>query len=149
MAEAVVSQINGAVSGNVATKSDIELVQSEIERLRVATKSDIERLGASTKSDIERLEASTKSDIERLKASTKSDIERLEASTKSEFEHLEAFTKSEFELVRKDIEYLATKEEVKDLIIDIQKQMNSQMRWIVGSVFGAAGLLFAALKLFG
>ena len=57
--------------------------------------------------------------------------------------------------LRKDIEHLATREElknhmldVKDQMIDIQKQMNTQLKWIVVSIFGAAGLLFAALKFF-
>lgn len=83
MAEEMASQINGAISGNVATKSDIELVQSDIE------------------------------------------------------------------LLRKDIEHLATKEEVKDLMIEIQKLMNTQLKWIIGMFVAGFGLLFAALKFFG
>lgn len=58
-------------------------------------------------------------------------------------------TKSDIELVRKDIEHLVTKEEVKDLMIEIQKLMNTQLKWIIGMFVAGFGLLFAALKFFG
>ena len=60
VAEEVANQINGAISGTVATKSDIE-------HLQASTKADIELLRQDTKADIERLEASTKADIELLR----------------------------------------------------------------------------------
>ena len=50
MAEAVVSQINGAVSGNVATKSDIELLQKDLERL--ASKDKVNELKTEIKGEI-------------------------------------------------------------------------------------------------
>ena len=70
-------------------------------------------------------------------------------ATKSDIERLEASTKSDIELVRKDIERLATREEVKDLMIEIQKLMNTQLKWIIGMFVAGFGLLFAALKFFG
>ena len=82
-ADAVVGLLAEDLSGNIATKSDIEL-------LRAATRSDIELLGAATKSDIELLGAATKRDIELLGAAAKSDIELLRADTKSEIELLRA-----------------------------------------------------------
>ncbi len=55
---------------NLATKSDIVVLKSDIAELRTATKSDIAEL----KSDIAELTAATKSDIAELRAATKSDI---------------------------------------------------------------------------
>ena len=71
-AEALVQVINGAITGNVATKSDIE-------NLQVSTKSDID----SVRSDIENLREITKVDIENLQASTKSEIELLREEIKT------------------------------------------------------------------
>ena len=44
LAEEMASQINGAVSGAVATKADVELLRGNIERLEATTKADVERL---------------------------------------------------------------------------------------------------------
>lgn len=60
LAKEMASQINGAISGTVATKGDIK-------RLEASTKADLERVGASTKVEIERLGVSTKTDFEQLR----------------------------------------------------------------------------------
>ena len=98
-ADAVVGLLAEDVSGNIATKSDIEM-------LREATKSDIELLKAATESDIELLRADTKSELELLKTDMKGDIESLRADTKSDLELLRAETKSEFELFRAEVRAL-------------------------------------------
>ena len=76
-----------------------------------------------------------------------------DVAIKSDIEQLRKDTKSEFELVRKDIGTLATREELKDLTIEIQKMMNTQLRWIIATFLaaflGAVGLLFTLIKLFG
>ena len=81
VAEEVANQINGAISGTVATKSDIE------------------RLGASTKADFERLEASTKADFERLETSTKADIGLL----RKDMEVMDSGLRTEIQSVRTEM----------------------------------------------
>jgi len=61
---------------NLATKSDIVVLKSDIAELRAATKSDIAEL----KSDIAELRVATKSDIAELRAETKSDIAVLKSN---------------------------------------------------------------------
>ena len=84
VAAAIVASIGVALGDGVATKADIEALQtatkSDIEALKTATKADIEALKAATKSDIDALKA----DIDDLKASTKSDIETAIGTVKSE-----------------------------------------------------------------
>jgi hypothetical protein len=75
----------------LATKSDIGLLKTDIEQLRLATKSDIEQLRLATKADIGVL----KSDIEQLRLATKSDIEQLRLANKAEFEKQAEATKAE------------------------------------------------------
>ena len=87
-ADAVVGLLAEDVSGNIATKSDIEL------------------LGADTKSEIELLKTDMKSDVELLRTDMKSEIELLRADTKSDLELLRAETKSEFELFRAEVRAL-------------------------------------------
>ena len=65
MAEAVVSQINGAVSGNVATKSDIELLQKDLERL--ASKDKVNELKTEIKSEVNELKTEIKGEFNDLK----------------------------------------------------------------------------------
>ena len=70
--------INGAIIGNVATKSDIESVRSEIKNLQQTTNSDIESL----RSDIKSLQQTTNNDIKNLQQTTNSDIVALESRLK-------------------------------------------------------------------
>ena len=65
--KAIAHVIGDAISGNVATKSDIENVRESIEHLRESTRSDIENLRVATKGDIEVL----KIDIEALESRLK------------------------------------------------------------------------------
>lgn len=69
-ADAVVGLLAEDVSGNIATKSDIEM-------LRAATKSDIELLKAATESDIESLRADTKSEFELFRAEVRALEQRM------------------------------------------------------------------------
>ena len=81
------------------------------------------------------------------------DSETLVTSTKSDIEQLRKGIKAEFVQLRKDIGSLATREDLKDFIIEIQKMMNTQLRWIIATFLaaflGAVGLLFTLIKLFG
>ena len=65
--KAIAHVIGDAITGNVATKSDIENVRESIEHLRESTKSDIENLRVATKGDIEVL----KKDIENAAVRTR------------------------------------------------------------------------------
>ena len=83
VAAAIVASIGVALGDGVATKSDIEALQT-------ATKSDIEALQTATKADIEALKTATKADIDALKASTKSDIATVKSELRAEIAALEA-----------------------------------------------------------
>lgn len=66
-AEAVTRAVRKAQDidlSNLATRSDIALLRSELEAFRSATKSDIEALRPATKSDIEALRSATKSGLQ-------------------------------------------------------------------------------------
>ena len=70
-AEALASEQINLLNSNLATKSDIAAVLTEVNSL----KSDVEILRISTQSDIETLRLSTQSDIEALRLSTEAKIE--------------------------------------------------------------------------
>ena len=94
-AEAI-AKVVVAKRDDLATKSDIAKLKTDIEALRVSTKSDIEALRVSTKSDIEALRVSTKSDISSLRAELKSDIAEL----KSEIDSHRNLSESKFNNLR-------------------------------------------------
>ena len=64
--------------GNLATKSDIELVKADIELV----KADIEHLRTEVKADIEHLRTEVKGDIENLRTEVKSDIEQVKGDVR-------------------------------------------------------------------
>ena len=55
LAEAVVDTIGSAMGENVATKTDIAELKTDIDALKVSTKADIDALKVSTKADIAEL----------------------------------------------------------------------------------------------
>ena len=130
-AEAVVDQISGAVSENVATKVDLERFATKVDLERFATKVDLERFA--TKEDLERF--ATKEDLERF--ATKADLERF--ATK---EHLERYATKE------DLERFATKEDLRQeveklelrLAAELEKQSSKYLRSMVVVVAGIVGL---------
>ena len=121
-AEAVVDQISGAVSENVATKVDLD---------RFATKVDLDRFA--TKEDLDRF--ATKADLDRF--ATKEDLDRF--ATK---EHLERYATKE------DLERFATKEDLRQeveklelrLAAELEKQSSKYLRSMVVVVAGIVGL---------
>ncbi len=74
-AEAVVDQISGAVSENVATKVDLERFATKVDLDRFATREDLERFA--TKEDLERY--ATKEDL-------RQEVEKLELRLAAELE---------------------------------------------------------------
>ena len=81
-AEALASEQVDLLNSNLATKTDIEQINADLERLRLATKADLEQLRLATKTDIEQLRLATKTDIEQIKA----DIEQLRLATRADLE---------------------------------------------------------------
>jgi len=75
-AKAAAQAFAEASADQLATKTDISVVRTDIEALRLATKSDISLL----RTDVEALRLTTKSDIDALRLATKSDL----AETKAE-----------------------------------------------------------------
>ncbi|SFM28929.1 coiled-coil domain-containing protein [Methylobacterium pseudosasicola] len=85
-AEGLADAIAEAIQNDLATKTDIAAVRTDIEALRLTTKSDIETLRLATKTDI----AAVRTDIEALRLSTKSDIETLRLATKADLAETKA-----------------------------------------------------------
>ena len=77
-AEAVVTTVGDAMTGNVATKS-------EIAEFHAATEHDIAELRAEMKHEITELRAEMKHDIAELRAEMKHDIAELRAATAEQF----------------------------------------------------------------
>ncbi|MGU3283524.1 DUF1640 domain-containing protein [Methylobacterium mesophilicum] len=67
-AEGLADAIAEAIQNDLATKTDIAAVRTDIEALRLSTKSDIEALRLSTKSEIEALRLANKADLADTKA---------------------------------------------------------------------------------
>ncbi|CAA2159966.1 hypothetical protein MBRA_05145 [Methylobacterium brachiatum] len=85
-AEGLADAIAEAIQNDLATKTDIAGVRTDIEALRLSTRSDIETLRLATKTDI----AAVRTDIEALRLATKSDIETLRLATKADLAETKA-----------------------------------------------------------
>ena len=92
-AEAVVSALGSAFSGNLATKADLDLLKAE---LKAEFKADVAELKAEFKADIGELKTEFKADIGELRnetqnenASIRSEIKSESASLRSELQSLE------------------------------------------------------------
>ena len=97
-AEAVVTTISTAVSETVATKSDIQLLRSEVQSFQAGTKADMKLL----RTEVQSFQAVTKADMELLRA----DMQSFQAATKAEMESFQATTKADMKLLRADMELL-------------------------------------------
>ena len=106
----------------LATKSDVAGVKSDLAAVEAAMKSDIAAFGSSLKSDIAAFGSSLKSDIAAFGSSLKSDV----AGVKSDMASLEARMSAR-----------------------ISEQETRLIKWMVGVGVGVAGLVVAALRLFG
>ena len=62
-AEGLADAVSEAIQNDLATKTDIAMVRTDIEALRLSTKADVEALRLSTKTDVEALRLSTKADL--------------------------------------------------------------------------------------
>lgn len=85
-AEVLANEQVNLINSNLATKTDIALIQRDIEVLRKETKAGIEALQQATKTDIEALQQATKTDI----ALIQRDIEILRQETKADIANLKS-----------------------------------------------------------
>ena len=67
-AEVLAEEQVNLLNTNLATKTDILALKTDIEKLRLATKADIEKLRLATKMDIEALRQEIKTDMANLRA---------------------------------------------------------------------------------
>ena len=118
-AERIATEIFEAIHDSVASKADLQ-------RLESATSADFQRMEAA----IQHLEAATMADFQRLEAATKADFQRQEAATKADFQRQEAATTAEFAAVRSEMALL-------------EHRLLTRLGSLIVIV---AGLLFAALR---
>jgi hypothetical protein len=102
-AEALADEQAKLIDERLATKTDMEAIHRDIERLRLETKSDIEALRLANKSDIEALRLANKSEIEGLRLANKSETEGLRLATQSDIAASRDKTEILIERVRSDI----------------------------------------------
>lgn len=88
-AEAVVTTVGDAMTGNVATKSEIAefhaATEREIAEFRAATEHDIAELRTEMQHEIAELRAEMKHEITELRAEMKHDIAELRTATAEQF----------------------------------------------------------------
>ena len=113
-AEVLANEQVNLLNSNLATKTDIALIQQDIEALRKETKADIEALRQATKADIEALRQATKADIEALRQATKTDIA----------------------LIHRDIEVLR-----KETKADIANLKSDLLKWMFGALIAQGGVI--------
>ena len=113
-AEVLANEQVNLLNSNLATKTDIALIQRDIEVLRKETKAGIEALQQATKTDIEALQQATKTDIEALQQATKTDIA----------------------LIQRDIEIL--RQETK---ADIANLKSDLLKWMFGALIAQGGVI--------
>ncbi|MDE0330246.1 MAG: hypothetical protein OXL41_00100 [Nitrospinae bacterium] len=74
-AEAIAEAIREG-QGDLATKTDIEALKSDIEKLRFESKADLEKTKVELKADIEKFRGEAKTDLEKFRGEAKTDLER-------------------------------------------------------------------------
>ena len=131
-AEVLANEQVNLLNSNLSTKTDIALIQQDIEALRQATKTDI----ALIQQDIEALRKETKADIEALRQATKADIEALRQATKADIEALRQATKTDIALIHRDIEVLR-----KETKADIANLKSDLLKWMFGALIAQGGVI--------
>ena len=138
-AEVLANEQVNLLNSNLSTKTDIALIQQDIEALRQATKTDIalihrdiEALRKETKADI----ALIQQDIEALRKETKADIEALRQSTKTDIEALRQATKTDIALIQRDIEVLR-----KETKADLANLKSDLLKWMFGALIAQGGVI--------
>ena len=138
-AEVLANEQVNLLNSNLSTKTDIALIQQDIEALRQATKTDI----ALIHRDIEALRKETKADIEALRQATKTDIEALRQATKTDIEALRQATKTDIALIHRDIEVLR-----KETKADIANLKSDLLKWMFGALIAQGGVIVTLIVAF-
>ena len=99
-AEAVVTTVGDAMTGNVDTKADVT-------ELRAATERDIAELRAATEHDIAELRAEMKHDIAELRTAMKHDIAELRTAMKHDIAELRTATAEQFSILYRHLWIMA------------------------------------------
>ena len=116
-AEVLANEQVNLLNSNLSTKTDIALIQRDIEVLRKETKADI----ALIRRDIEVLRKETKADI----ALIQRDIEALRKETKTDI----ALIQQDIEVLRKE-----TKADIANLKADL-------LKWMFGALIAQGGVI--------
>ena len=134
-AEVLANEQVNLLNTNLSTKTDIALIQQDIEALRQATKTDI----ALIHRDIEALRKETKADI----ALIQQDIEVLRKETKADIEALRQATKTDIALIHRDIEVLR-----KETKADIANLKSDLLKWMFGALIAQGGVIVTLIVAF-
>ena len=127
-AEVLANEQVNLLNSNLSTKTDIALIQQDIEALRQATKTDI---------------ALIHRDIEALRKETKADIEALRQATKTDIEALRQATKTDIALIQRDIEVLR-----KETKADIANLKSDLLKWMFGALIAQGGVIVTLIVAF-
>ena len=127
-AEVLANEQVNLLNSNLSTKTDIALIQQDIEALRQATKTDI---------------ALIQRDIEALRKETKADIEALRQATKTDIEALRQATKTDIALIHRDIEVLR-----KETKADIANLKSDLLKWMFGALIAQGGVIVTLIVAF-
>ena len=147
LAEAFVETIGDAVSGNVATKADIDRVETTL-------RADI----ADVKADVDRVETTLKADIDRIETTLKAEIAESEARVQMKIAEVQAETKADIAGVRAEVAEVRTEVAgVRTEVANVRAELKTDLGGLEGRLYrqlwlmavGIVGLTVALVKLLG
>jgi hypothetical protein len=114
------------IDNNLATKTDVFLIQRDIKQIESNLKRDIEASRLDSKNDI----ALIQKDIANIESSLKKDIANIESSLKKDIANIESSLKKDIEASR-----LASKNDIASselkILNKIEKITNTNLYWII------------------
>ena len=140
LAEAFVETIGDAVSGNVATKADIDRVETTLKADIAEVKADVDRVETTLKADVDRVETTLRADIDRVETTLKADIAESEARVQVKIAEVQA------EVANVRAEVANVRAELKTDIGGMEARLYRQL-WLMA--VGIVGLTVALVKLIG
>ena len=94
-AEAVVTTVGDALTENVATKADLERVETTLKAETAAVRADLEQVETTLKAEIAEVKAELKTETAAVKAELKTEIAAVKAELKTEIAELRAEFKTD------------------------------------------------------
>lgn len=128
-AEAVITVITG-VTGGVATKADLALVEAKLDQFRAETRAEF----AAWRSEM-------KAEFGAVRSETKTEFAAVRSETKTEFGAVRSEAKTEFAVVRSEM--ALARVETKAAIAEVKVDM---VRWMVGIALAQTGLTVATIR---